>query len=87
MIWEYPPLETATEEAGFEEIGACVLKRQNTVAQYIVARPILDLCEDTVWRSGSWVARVWWEQEGLDLAGAMVTAAEESEGGSEGEEE
>ena len=36
------------EEAGFEEVGAYVLKRQNTVAQYIATRPILDLCKETV---------------------------------------
>ena len=44
------------EEAGFEEMGAYFLKRQNTVAQYIKMRPILDLCEETVQRSGVWVA-------------------------------
>ena len=54
--WEYPPLETVMEEAGFEEMGAYFLKRQNTVAQYINMRPILDLCEETVQRSGVWVA-------------------------------
>ena len=37
-IWEYPPLETEREEAGFEEMGAYVLKRQNMVAQYIATR-------------------------------------------------
>ena len=31
------------EETGFEEMGAYVLKRQNTVAQYITTRPILYL--------------------------------------------
>ena len=40
------------EEAGFEEMGAYVLKRQNRVAQNITARPILDLCKEMVWRSG-----------------------------------
>ena len=37
--WEYPSLETAMEKAGFEEIGAYVMKRQNTVAQYIATGP------------------------------------------------
>ena len=44
------------EEAGFEEMGAYFLKRQNTVAQYINMRPILDLCDETVQSSGVWVA-------------------------------
>ena len=41
--WEYPPLETAMEEAVFEDMGDYVPKRQNKVAQYIATRPILDL--------------------------------------------
>ena len=70
------------EKAGFEYIGEYVLKIQNTVAQYIVLRPILDFCEDTVHRPAVWVARIWCKQEGLDLAGktSATTAAEEEEG-------
>ena len=56
-VWEYPPPETAMEEAGFEETGAYVLKRQNTDAQYIATRPILDLYKMTVQRPRDWVAR------------------------------
>ena len=33
------------EEAGFEEMVAYVLKRQNEFAYYIATRPIADLCE------------------------------------------
>ena len=43
------------EEAGFEEIGAYILKRHKTVAQYIRTRLIMDLCEKTVQRPGGWV--------------------------------
>ena len=43
--WEYPPLAEAMGEADFEEIRKSVTRRQNTVAQYIVTRPILYLCE------------------------------------------
>ena len=57
--WYYPHLETAMEEAGFEEMRAYALKRQNMVAQYILMRPILDLCEETVRMFGAWVARIW----------------------------
>ena len=52
---------------GLEELEAYVLIRQNMVAQYIVVQPILDLCEEAVWRTGKWVVKSWWEQEGLDL--------------------
>ena len=50
--WEYLPLTTVMEEEGFKEIGVYILKRQNTVAQYIATRPILDLCKRTVRRPG-----------------------------------
>ena len=39
--WEYPSLEEAMVEAGFEGIGTYITSRQNMVAQYIVTRPIL----------------------------------------------
>ena len=76
--------------AGSDEMGAYVLKRQNTVAQYIATRPIMNLYEETVHKSGAWVDRRWWEQEGLDLAGTKAAAAataEDREGESEEEEE
>ena len=33
------------KEAGFKEIRTLITNRQNTVAQYIAKRPLLDLCE------------------------------------------
>ena len=57
------------------------------VAHYIATRPILDLYNDMVQSSRAWVARRWWEQEGLDLAGARAAAAEDVEGASEVEED
>ena len=68
------------QEAGFEEVEACVLRRQNTAAQYIVMRPILDLCEETVQILGMWVVKRWWEKEVLDLVGAWEVTAVSEEG-------
>ena len=34
-----------------------VLKRQNTVAQYITMQPILDLYKETVRMTGTWVGK------------------------------
>ena len=56
-------------EAGFEGIGEYITSRQNTGAQYIVMRPILDLCERSARRPGARVYWRWWEQDGLDLEG------------------
>ena len=48
-------METATEEVGFEDMGAYVLKRQITGAQNIATQPILHLCEEEVQRPGAWL--------------------------------
>ena len=53
------------EEAGFEDIGVYILKRQNTVAQYIAIWPIMGLCKRTARKTRAWVARRWWEHEGI----------------------
>ena len=59
---------------------AYVLKRQNKVAQYITTRPIMYLCEKTVQMPGARFARIWWEQEVMDLAGARAAAAVAEDG-------
>ena len=58
-IWQYPLLETEIQEAVFEEMEAYVLKRQNTVAQYISTQTIMELLEETVRILGMWVAKRW----------------------------
>ena len=68
-ICEYPSLEEAMAEAGFEGIRKYIKRRQNTVAQYIATRPIMDLCERSARRPGVRVYRGWWEQDGLYLEG------------------
>ena len=42
--WVYPPIGAAMAMVGLEENGVYIARRQNTVAQYIVNRPIMDLC-------------------------------------------
>ena len=44
------------------------------VAQYIVTRPILDLCKQATRRPGARVSQRWWEQAGIDLEGARKQA-------------
>ena len=74
-VWEYPHLAAAIEEEVFEDIEDYLIKRQNTVAQHIVMQTIMDLCKNTVHMPGSWLAQRWWEQEGVELAGARARAA------------
>ena len=40
------------------------------VMKYIATRPILDLCEQSVWRPGAWVYRRCWDKEVIELGGA-----------------
>ena len=83
--WEYPPLTSAMEETVSKETGVYIQKRQNTAAQYIATRPILNLCERSVWRLGAWVSRRWWKQKVLDIGGEREQVAAETE--IDGEEE
>ena len=75
-IWEYPHLAEALKGAGFEGIRKLVTRRQNTVAQYIAMRPILDLCERSTRQPGVRGYRRRWEQDGIDLEGSKKLMAE-----------
>ena len=45
--WKYLPLVGAIKDAGIVRVRTSVLRRQNTVAQFVATRPILALCEGT----------------------------------------
>ena len=65
--WRYlPPLAGATKDAGIVRARTSVLRRQNTVAQFVATRPILVRCEGTERRGGTWVPQIWWEQPEID---------------------
>ena len=64
--WSCPPLAGALKEAGVLRARTSVLRRQNTVAQFIATRPILGLCEVVERRRGTRVPQRWWEQSGID---------------------
>ena len=59
-------------EAGLTEIGKSIANRQNTVAQYIATRPLLDLCEGARAREGVRVPMRWWNQTGIDWEAAKT---------------
>ena len=79
----YPPLEDAMAEVGLQEVETYVSRFQNTVAQYFVTMPIMDLCMASERIPGTRVEMRWWEQESLDLEGMQTTTweAEDMEGG------
>ena len=63
------------KEAGIVQIRTLILRRQNTVAQFIAKRPILGLCEVAERRLETRVPRRWWEQMGIDWKADRETAA------------
>ena len=71
----YPYLAGYLKEVSVVRFRTSVLRRQNTVAQFIATRPILGLCEVAERRRGTRVPRRWWEQTGIDWKSAREKAA------------
>ena len=57
--WVYLPMEEEMKSVGLDEVETYVLRRQNTVAQYISTWPILELCLTTEQRTGARVNMIW----------------------------
>ena len=68
--WSYPPIRAAMAMVGLEEIGVYIARCQNTIAQYIATRPIMDLCLVAERKTGMRLSRQWWEHPALDIMGA-----------------
>ena len=64
--WKYLPLAGATKDAGIVRARTLVLRRQNTIAQFVATRSILVLCEGTERRGGTRVPQRCREQTGID---------------------
>ena len=56
----YPPMEYIMAEAGFQEAETYFYRFQNTMAQYITTRTIMDLCMAAERRPGPRVFMRWW---------------------------
>ena len=64
------------KEAGLTDIRSSIQRRQNTVAQYIATRPLLDICEGARQREGARVTFRWWEKSGIDWEKAKAKETE-----------
>ena len=69
------------KEAGIVQIRTSILRRQNTVAQFIATRPILDLCKKAKRQPGARVPMRWWEQTDIDWKGAREGRSSSISGG------
>ena len=54
--WEYPPLYAEMAAVVIDEVEKYVLRHQNTIAQYITTRTILEVCLVEEHHPGSWVS-------------------------------
>ena len=80
-----PLLVGGSKKAGVVRARTSVLRRQNTVAQFIATRPILGLWEAAERCRGTRVTQRQWEQSGIDwrLAREKVAAAAAQAGANE----
>ena len=73
--WVYTPIGAALETVDLEEIGVYIARRKNTVSQYIVTCPIMDLCLTMERKPRLRLYRRWWEQTALDIFGIRAGQA------------
>ena len=64
------------EGGGLTNVRTSINIRQNTVAQYIATRPLLELCEGATQREGERVTLRWWDPTGIDWEKAKAREAE-----------
>jgi hypothetical protein len=61
-MWTYPSLKDVLKAVGLKTINHYIGVCQETIARFIVDRPIFALCRDGGRRKGSTRCRFWWEQ-------------------------
>ena len=83
--WLYTLIGAALTMVGLEEIGVYITCCQNTVAQYIANRPIMDLCLTAERKTVLHLSRQWWEQPTLDILGMRAGQAASEGGGRQGQ--
>ena len=60
--WEYLYLGESIAVVGIDELNEYILRRQNTVAQYIATCTIMELCLAGKRWPGAQVSQPWWDQ-------------------------
>ena len=75
-MWVYPLLDYSMSEVGMQEVETYVSCRQNTGAQFIATRPIMDLCLEAERRPGTRVSKRWWDQHRVNVEGTWMAVRE-----------
>ena len=71
--WIFPASTDVLEAAGLHTISHYIQVRRQTIAAFIVDRPIFDMCRSGGRRRGSSNRQFWWEQP-FDLEAARFLA-------------
>jgi len=80
--WTYPSSKAVLKAVGLKPIDHYIGVRRETIARFIVDRPLFALCRDGERRRGSTRRTFWWEQPlSLDDAGPLPPGDDENEGG------
>ena len=69
--WLHTPIGLELEMVGLDDIGVYIARCQNTVAQYIVNRTIMELCLVVDQNLGLRLSRRWWEHPAIDILGII----------------
>jgi len=77
QTWQYPSTEDVFEEVGLFSIEHYINVRRQTIANYIVHRPIFPMCTGAGRRRGSSPRQFWWDQP-MDLELARASASEDA---------
>ena len=72
-VWEYPPVEASLKEAGLKTVEEFIRLRRNTIAMWVVNRPIYEACKGGERKRGTSARQFWWEQPmGLESAEELL---------------
>ena len=80
--WTYPSSKDVLKVVGLKTIGEYIDVRRETIARFIVDRPLFALCRNGGRKRGSTRRTFWWEQPlSLDNVGPLPPGDEEDKGG------
>ncbi len=81
-MWKYSSSKDVLKAVGLKTIDHYIGVCRETIARFIVDRPLFALCWDGGRRKGSTRRTFWWEQPlSLDDAGPLPPGDEEDKGG------
>ena len=80
--WTFPSSNDVLKAVGLNTINHYIGVCHETIARFIVDRPLFALCRDGERKRGSTHRTFWWEQPlSLDSAGPLPPGDDEDEGG------